>query len=95
MLSSKTKKRLINALTRKKWADELESALAAHAPLSAALKRAIEVALASKKAAQDLIVAVETAGAQSIKLDTKRRITQELASKSAGQEVISQAQSAN
>lgn len=95
MLTVKTKKRLINALTRKKLADELEAALAAHAPLSAKLKRAIEVALANKKAALSLISAVETAGAQSLSLDAKRRIIQELASKTAGNEVISQAQSAN
>jgi hypothetical protein len=95
MLTSKTKRRLINALTRKKLADELEAALIASAPLSSKLKRAIEVALASKKAALDLIAAVETAGAQVLKLDTKRRIIQELSNKAAGNEVISQAEASN
>ena len=95
MLSAKTKKRLTNALTRKTLADELEAALAAHAPLSAKLKRAIVVALASNKAAADLIAAVETAGAQTLSLDTKRRIIAELASKDAGNEVIAAAQASN
>lgn len=95
MLTDKTKKRLTNALTRKGLADELEAALVSAKPLSAKLKRALEVALASKKAALDLIAAVETAGAQALKLDTKRRITQEMASKTAGQEVISKAEASN
>lgn len=95
MLSAKTKKRLTNALTRKSLADELEAALASAAPLSAKLKNAIKIALASKKAANDLIDAVETAGAQSLDLDTKRRIITELASKAAGDEVIAQAEASN
>lgn len=95
MLTAKTKKRLINALTRKSLADELEAALASAAPLSAKLKNAIKIALASKKAANDLIDAVETAGAQPLDLDTKRRIIAELASKAAGDEVIAQAEASN
>lgn len=95
MLTVKTKRRLTNALTRKKLADELEAALVASAPLSAKLKRALVVALANKKAALDLIAAVETAGSQSLQLDTKRRIIQELSSKTAGNEVIAQAQASN
>ena len=95
MLTSKTKKRLTNALTRKSLADELEAALASHAPLSAKLKRAIIVALANSKAGLELISAVETAGAQSLSLDTKRRIIAELASKEAGNEVIAAAQASN
>lgn len=95
MLTSKTKKRLTNALTRKALADELETALASARPLSVKLKRAIEVALASKKAATDLIKAVETAGAQALGLDTKRRIVQEMADKKAGNEIINKAETAN
>lgn len=92
MLTAKTKKRLTNALTRKKLADELESALVIPAPLSAALKRAIEVALASKKAALDLISKLEL-GPGDLQQDTKRRLVQEMAEKKAGQEIIDQAQS--
>ena len=95
MLTLKTKRRLTNALTRKTLADELEAALASAKPLSAKLKNAIKVALASKKAADDLIKAVETAGAQSLGMDTKRRIIVELSSKEAGQEIISAAEAAN
>lgn len=95
MLTSKTKTRLTNALTRKSLADELETALASARPLSAKLKNAIKVALANSKAAQDLIDAVETAGAQTLDLDTKRRIIAELANKTAGDEIIAKAQASN
>lgn len=92
MLSAKTKKRLINALLKKSLADEMESKLSSPGAISKGLKRAIEVALANKKAALDLIAALES-GPASLKLDTKRRIIQEMANKSAGEEIISQAQS--
>ena len=91
MLSKKTKQRLVLAMTRKSLADELEAKMDSAAPLSAKLKRAIEVALASKKAAQDLIAVVE-AGSGSLKKDTQARIIQEMAQKAAGQEVIASAQ---
>jgi len=95
MLSIKTKKRLVLALTREKLADELEATLSANAPLSKKLKRAIIVALASKKAGLDLINALEADGAQALSLDTKRRIIAELANKVAGKELIDAAESAN
>lgn len=95
MLSAKTKVRLTNALTRKSLADELEAALVSATPLSSKLRNAIKIALASKKAATDLIDAVESAGSQSLDMDTKRRIIVELASKEAGNELIAKAESVN
>jgi alpha-L-arabinofuranosidase len=95
MLTVKTKKRLINALTRKSLADELELALAAAAPLSSQLKRSIEVAMGNKAAALNFIAAVETAGAQSLSVDAKRRIVVAEAERAAGDEIIAQAEAAN
>ena len=95
MLTVKTKKRLINALTRKTFADELETKLAASAPLSAKLKTAIISAMANKKAALSFIAAVETAGVQALTLDAQRRIVDAMAQKVAGNEVIAQATASN
>lgn len=95
MLSTKAKKRLINMLTRKSWADELEAAIFANASLSAKLKRAIEVSLANKKAAFDFIDAVEANGAQGLDLDTKRRVILEMAHKELGLELIAAVEAAN
>ena len=95
MLTAKTKQRLTNALTRKSLADEMEAAMTSAAPLSTKLKRALEVAMASKSAAQSVISAIETAGAQPMSSAAKSRIIQMMAQKTAGQEVIAAAEASN
>jgi hypothetical protein len=95
MLTTSTKKRLTNALTRQLLADEMEAALVSATPLSSKLKRAIEVAMANKAAAQSVIQAIETSNGQVLNLDAKRRIIQMMAQKTAGQELITAIESSN
>lgn len=95
MLTTKTKTRLVNALTRKTLADEMEAKMISAAPLSAKLKRAIEVAMANKAAAKSVIAAIETGGAQSISVDAKRRSVQMMARAVAGNELIAAVTAAN
>lgn len=92
MLTVKTKKRLINALTRKSFADEFEAALTTPAPLSAKLKRAIVVAVCNKKAALDIISKLES-GPGALNTDSKRRLLSEMAEKKSANEVIAQLES--
>ena len=95
MLTVKTKKRLINALTRKSFADEVEAALVASAPLSAKTQRAIIVAMGNKARALELIAAIQTAGAQPLSQVAQHRIIDMMARKDAGQEIIAQATASN
>lgn len=95
MLTTKTKTRLVNALTRKTLADEMEAKMISAAPLSTKLKRAIEVAMANKAAAKSVIAAIETGGAQSISVDAKRRSVQMMAQAVAGNELIAAVTAAN
>ena len=95
MLTTKTKTRLVNALTRKTLADEMEAKMISAAPLSVKLKRAIEVAMANKAAAKSVIAAIETGGAQSISVDAKRRSVQMMAQAVAGNELIAAVAAAN
>ena len=95
MLTVKTKTRLVNALTRKTLADEMEAKMITAAPLSVRLKRAIEVAMASKAAAKSVIDAIETGGAQSISVDAKSRSVEMMAQKVAGNELIATVTAAN
>jgi hypothetical protein len=92
MLTKKTKQRLTNALTRKTLADEFEAKLTTPGALSSKLKRAIEVAFASKAAALDIIAKLQS-GPGALKKDTKARILAEMAEKKAANEVINDLES--
>jgi hypothetical protein len=95
MLTTSTKKRLTNALTRRLLADEMEAAIVSAAPLSVKLKRAIEVAMANKAAAESVITAIQTSNVQLLTVDARRRLIQMMAQTVAGQELITAIQSSN
>jgi hypothetical protein len=87
MLSAQAKVRLKNALTRSTLANEMDAAMAADAPLSDKLKRALVVALTSKAAADQVAVAVD-APLGTLSAATKARIRLAMASKKYGDELI-------
>jgi hypothetical protein len=94
MFTEKTKKRLIAALTRKSLADEFEARAASPAPITQKLKAAIIAMMANKKAAKEVIDALETPGNQQLSgpqhPNAKRRLELALASKQAADEIDSQ-----
>lgn len=91
MLSKSTYARLKSALTRKSLADEFEALLTAPAAPSAKLKAAIRAMMASKKAADEVISALATAGNQTLSgpahPNAKKRLELALCRKSAAQEI--------
>lgn len=92
--TKKTKARLVSALTRKSLADEFEARAASPAACSAKLKAAIIAMMANKKAALEVIVALETAGNQVLSgpshPNAARRLVDALCSKSAASEIDAQ-----
>lgn len=91
MLSKHTIYRLVLALKSKKLAEEFESKLFSPAPLSSKLKNAILYMMANKKAAEELIYALENAGSQSLTKyvhpNARRRLELALNSRKALQEI--------
>lgn len=79
MLSKDTKARLKSALTRKSLADEFEARALSPAPCSAKLKAAVRAMICHKKAADEIIAALETVGNQTL----SGRSTRDLASPNA------------
>ncbi len=94
MFTKETKARLISALTRKSLADEFEAKAASPAPLSARLKAAILAMMGNKRAANEVIAALETAGNQTLSgpqhPNAKRRLELALTRKKAADEIDSQ-----
>jgi hypothetical protein len=66
MFTKETKARLIAALTRKSLADEFEAKAATPGTISKKLKDAILAMMGNKKAAAEVVAALETAGNQEL-----------------------------
>lgn len=91
MLTKNTYARLKSALIRKSLADEFQALLTTPGTPSVKLAAAIKAMMANKKAANEIIVALSTAGNQTLSgpanPNAKRRLINALCRKTAADEI--------